>query len=495
MKENFDDILRRRWDERRFDIDTDHREEMIHLLDGQTTRRIVPFWWIAGAGFLILSIGLWFFLARSGSLSPHHPPHGTSRDIESPILSSDTRQAQETEGIHHLDLQEEKSTQYSKLPSESTVSSPDLDPVTSVTSNVSTSPSGSPASPNHSEHQNIIPAPKSNPAQHVQSSNPVPTKSEGRNSNKQAAPDQSPTLLPGHAAAPLSEENPQQTLPNTLPEEATQVRSSSGSIVAQSQESLPPEAIAESPYASRSNRISEPLALLILEESFHHQTHLVEPIEPHIKATRPWSLFAEAGAGIVLGAQPDFSSGWKLRAGMGAGYALNSRLQFIGAAGYLMQQGGFSFQRSSTVQHHGFGTRSSFNTLEPDRLHFIYGRLGMQYRLRRHIAGVFAGGQYLYGAQGAIEVYTQEQFASADMRQRRYTWLNTRGLTLWHWTGHLVYGYQLAPRLIAQAGTDIYFSTFTDTDPALAAEGYYWKGRLSSFHPFLSLNYTLYERR
>jgi hypothetical protein len=73
-----------------------------------------------------------------------------------------------------------------------------------------------------------------------------------------------------------------------------------------------------------------------------------------------------------------------------------------------------------------------------------------------------------------------------------YDWVKTDGLRKLHCTADLSYGYQLTPRLMASAGTDIYFSSITVADDALAQEGYYWNGAYAALHPFITLNYILY---
>ena len=118
----------------------------------------------------------------------------------------------------------------------------------------------------------------------------------------------------------------------------------------------------------------------------------------------------------------------------------------------------------------------------------------MQYRLHRHLFGAHGGMQYLYGAQGTIVTQVQDQFVAGTSESSTYGWVKTDGLRQLHWTADISYGYQLTPRLVATAGTDFYFSTITETDAALAADGYYWDGAFASLHPFITLNYLIYGR-
>jgi hypothetical protein len=165
------------------------------------------------------------------------------------------------------------------------------------------------------------------------------------------------------------------------------------------------------------------------------------------------------------------------------------------SAGYLMQQGGFDFQRSSTVSRPGFGLRSSFNSLNPERLHFVYSKIGGQYRIQRHILAAHGGIQWLYGAQGNFVIQNQDQFGTGPDETTKYSWLSIDGLRKANMTADFSYGYQLAPRLIVQAGTDIYFSSFTVEDDILSGEGYYWNGQYATFHPFITFNYQIYGNR
>lgn len=205
-------------------------------------------------------------------------------------------------------------------------------------------------------------------------------------------------------------------------------------------------------------------------------------------------LFGEAGVGMVLPSLPEYASGWKFRGGAGIGFRVSPKIQFSLSGGYLLQAGGFDFERTSTINQPSFGTRSSYNSLAPDKLHFVYSRIGMQYRLNRHLFGAHGGIQWLYGAQGTIVTQIQDQFVSGISESSTYSWVKTDGLRQLHWTADLSYGYQLTPRLVATAGTDFYFSSITETDAALAAEGYYWDGAFASLHPFITLNYLIYGR-
>ncbi len=251
-------------------------------------------------------------------------------------------------------------------------------------------------------------------------------------------------------------------------------------------------------------------SLLFPQERVTRYTAFIDPLEvagvdntsstgmnkimPHTVFKKLFYLFGEAGFGMVLPSLPAYTSGWKFRGGAGIGLRVSPKIQFSFSAGYLLQAGGFDFVRTSTINQPSFGTRSIDNSLTPDKLHFVYSRIGMQYRLHRHLFGMHGGIQYLYGAQGTIVTQVRDQFVAGLSESSSYSWLKTDGLRQLHWTADVSYGYQLTPRLVATAGTDFYFSSITETDAALAADGYYWDGAFASLHPFITLNYLIYGR-
>lgn len=244
--------------------------------------------------------------------------------------------------------------------------------------------------------------------------------------------------------------------------------------------------------AQRNSTLSPMVDPLAMEGIFYLQDDQMSGIQPNKSDSHSFYLFGELGTGLILGAQPEFTSGWKLRAGGGLGYSLNPKFQLTLAAGYLMQHGGFDFQRTSTVNTSGFGVRSNFNTLTPKTLHFVYTRLGAQYRVHRHIIAGHGGVQYLYGAFGNIVTQTEDSLVPGVEETSIDTWVKTDGLRTMLWTADIAYGFQITPRLSLMAGTDINFSDITVEDPELTQGGYYWKGAYSTLHPFVTLNYLIH---
>ena len=72
MKDNFDDILRRKLEEQHFPVDDTHRQEMIELLNGKKRRGILPLWWL-GSLVIVASLAGYFFVSEQESLQPANP--------------------------------------------------------------------------------------------------------------------------------------------------------------------------------------------------------------------------------------------------------------------------------------------------------------------------------------------------------------------------------------------------------------------------------------
>jgi hypothetical protein len=232
------------------------------------------------------------------------------------------------------------------------------------------------------------------------------------------------------------------------------------------------------------------LAIDHLDVTTRNEVHAIQPGKRH---KHPVYLFGEAGLGMVLASKPEYNGGLKLNIGGGLGYQLKPRLYVMWSAGYLLQEGGFDFERTSAFSQAGFGVRSQFHSLTPDRLHFVYSKFGLQYRSGRHVFAGYAGLQYNYGAQGLIEVQTMDQITQQDESTSRYAWLKTDGIRKWQWNTGLSYGYRVIPRLQASIGAQYYFTTLEADDPSLQSDGYYWNGITAKVQPFITFNYLLYD--
>ena len=446
-------------------------QEMIELLNGNKRRRAFPFWWAGGLGVLAVAAGLLLLTREAKELE------------DGQIGSQNTHMPNTTSG--------------NQVPSDAAQEK--MKATTSVT-DVSTNESIQPISTNTPTKQTAGSGRSS--AMPSSSSAPLKTNKQDSSTGKMKQP--SATKKPDISQTSTSSYTPDQVVLSPaktylVDEDAVHAYKIPSEVVTVTVEADEPvDQLTSSPNTittTRNNSTTAGVESLPIALIDYTTNASPGPIEPATSFRKSLYLFGEAGVGMILASKPEFTSGWKLRAGAGLLFRLSPKVQLSWAAGYLMQQGGFDFQRTSTVNQPGFGTRSSFNTLTPDRLHFVYTRIGAQYRMGRHLLGMHAGMQWLYGAQGTISIVTRDQFATAESEATDYTWVKTDGLRKLHWTGDISYGYQITPRLAVMAGTDIYFSSFTVTDEALELEGYYWSGAYASLHPFITLNYLIYGSR
>lgn len=486
MKPNFDDILKRKWEQKQFPVDPDHREQMLALLDKRDKRRILPIWWIGGlvvmgalAGFLLLAsdtdspseqsvaahateksaVDSPERIDTSGELSNAENQQGPSLASSALNVSSSTSQDQsnQTDQVNPAGYLKSAKGQVGSADTQQTASRNKITKSTNTTQ-----PSAS---------QSEIPSVKKPKV--VES---VPTMT---NFNDKTQSSSDPLLVPSVATGHTSVSDPQK----------------SESITAlAANENMMRNASTASPEVREQISVDD---IENLNASFLNiqERSVSVAVQPDVVFNKYFGLFAEVGTGLILASQPDFDTGWKFRAGAGLGYTIHPRLQLTWSAGYLFQDGGFDFQRSSTVQQSSFGARSSFNTLTPDQLHFLYTRLGAVYQLKKHLITSHIGVQYLYGAKGDITVQSMDQFVPGIQESTDYDWVVTDGLQRWQWSADLAYGYRLTPRMSLSAGAEFYFSSLTIEDKALAQEGYYWDGAFSKVHPFVTLNYMIHAIR
>lgn len=478
MKDNFDDILKRKLEEQHFPVDDTHRQEMIELLNGKKRRGILPLWWL-GSLVIVASLAGYFFVSEQESLQPANPIQKDAIRQATPLT-----EAQQTPSIANA-----QSSQNSSVKSTEEVAS----------------------IKEQQTHQLINPSTINTATINASTINSSTVNNKSTVNASTVNPKSTSPKVPGSAIASGTEEKELTTAPvapttylvegdiltsYTIVSQAVAVTIEDPDAYLEAE----PEIVLENEAGS----------LLFPQERLTRYTAFIDPLEvagvdntsntgmnkimPQTVYKKLFYLFGEAGVGMVLPSLPEYTSGWKFRGGAGIGLSVSPKIQFSFSAGYLLQSGGFDFERTSTINQPSFGTRSSYNSLTPDKLHFVYSRIGMQYRLHRHLIGVHGGMQYLYGAQGTIVTQVQDQFVAGTSESSTYGWVKTDGLRQLHWTADVSYGYQLTPRLVATAGTDFYFSTITETDAALAADGYYWDGAFASLHPFITLNYLIYGR-
>lgn len=460
MKDSFDDILKKKWEEFHFPVDNDHRNDMIRLLDQQHRRRTGLFWWFGGiGGGIVIMAAIILLINRnpSGEQAPVTPSkkHVGKEIIAQNIekteeLSSSTINQTETDATVQSETESgnvEASTAGSHLSSGSSAKSPDVvagREVEKITFKENTIES-------ESKHEVEI-----------------TTQIIKDNNNNVDLTENSGALI---------------TVSNTS-------ATSSPSVI--SNESA---AVAFSELVESRNHfgITDPLGSLSIDELLYERGSL-KKLAPVVVKRHPVFLFAETGLGLIPSSQPKYSAGWTWKTGAGLDYGLNTQQHLSLAIGYLLQKDGFDFEKSSTVQQLDFGARSNFHSLSPDKLHFVYARAGYHQRIHRHVLSLFAGTQYLYGAQGTIEIQSQGQLAE-DVTETKYGWLNIDGMTRWLWSGEVQYGYQLLPKLSVHAGLKYNFTSLKAPDDSLEEDGYYWDGKISSLSPFFTINYHLYGKK
>lgn len=460
MKDNFDDIIRRRWEERQFPVDVQHRADMAKLLDKRDRRKVFPFWWLFGIAGLV-GVALLIYSWPGNGDTQRSPDSREKLNELSPSAS----------GVNHDHAS-------AIPPQEPSFSAPEI-----KDKRVETDSGIKP----QALHDQAV---SSHHASSRQSFANVDKRAEG---DPVKTPNDA-TDLPdaNHSRVTGANQQISTATSSTQVESATAQQSGRDVIAPDAQTS---EGIPETSSSTARNSFLTPrIATLDIEELSLENSKPIHSIHPAFVHRQAWYLIAEFGGGLVFGSSPAYDAGWKLRAGGGLSFDVSPRVNLMWTGGYLMQQGGFDFERTSTVQLAGFGARSSFNTLSPDRLHHIYSRLGVNYKIHRHMLQAYVGAQWLYGMQGRISVFSQDQFAG-DQQSSEYTWLKTDGLHRLRYMTGIGYGYHLTPRMMIQAGTDIYLTSLTREDRELSEQGYYWKGQSAALHPFVTLNYIFYGHR
>ena len=444
MKNSFDDQLREKWEEKYFPVDEQHRQQMLELLDTNSRRKTGMFWWFGGLLLAVMVGG--YILFNNQALTPNEgPPSDQLNSTES--TEQFTQQQNTIDNDENNDNVDQAKTEVS---SEKDIERlPDNTKQTNKASGVSTA------------HKSKSTSAAKKPSDVDKAK--IFSKASNINTDQQTIIRQeSPVYISKPVAVTVYPADDE--IQNT-------------------------EAISQ----QRNTTITPPLETLLFTEQgkSSDQPSNIKPSSSHRNSIH---LFAETGTGFIPAVKQGYSSGFNFLAGGGLAYKIGAKTGIMLSAGYLLQKNGFDFERTSTVDQAGFGIRSHFNSLQPDKLHFVYSRLGLQYEMRRHLLSIHGGMQWLYGAQGNIVTNTTDQF-SGESQTTQYTWLNTDGMKCVLWNSEVYYGYRITPRMIFRAGLKYNFSSIEVEDQGLADEGYSWNGQYSSFIPSLIINYTIYGNR
>jgi hypothetical protein len=452
MSDDFDNKLRDKWEQKQFPVDDNHRQQMIALLDAQQRRKRGIIWWFGGAGIAIIGIGLiGLFNANKSNTttSPtiqidsintvNNPPLVTDNNVKENDLTSTSS---DQPNLSHQSLSDKKIN----------------------ISNKRNPQSKSGISSNSNSQHNYI----SKNVPFIAKNTIVSLKKSDFNNDENTK-----VIL-----------NSNQPITETSEPTITEINQDL---------SKPMDGVEFNLF--RNSYITSPLESNFYSEIEYSGPVVPKNIIPAFSNFHSLRLYTELGSGYIPSVKQVYSSGWNLMAGAGLKYKLGAKTSLFLSAGYLMQSNGFKFERTSVIQQPGFGTRSNFNTLIPDKLHFIYSKVGVQYELQRNVFSASIGGQWLYGAQGNIVITYEDQLTGNNIQTSDYAWLKTDGMRHLLMNTELLYGYRITPRICLQGGVKYYFSSIDKEDTVLHQEGYYWKGNFSSIVPSIIINYHLYGRR
>lgn len=435
MKNYFDDSLRKKWESFHFPVNEDHRAEMAKMLD-QPRRRRGIFWWVTGLGLSVMSIAIFFQVGNQPKSDPQYQKPHLLPGVDTSIREHAQFQERfETKEKDNLMIHEENDL----------TGSGSTHKVAETTAATIKSFSGT----SSSKRENSIDGLKQRSfvaktgADNATDNNPSITSAVF---SETPVDDHSELLLP------IVEELRTERIKNFTEEIAT----------------LPLISLVPS---ERSQAIQEPV----------------------VKTKKPFFVFAETGGEFLAGAQNSYSTGHAFNVGAGIQGGIVPGLSLFVSGGYQLQQDGFEFERTSTVNEAGFGARSNFHSLTPDQLHFVYSNIGLEYQLKRNVFQIAAGLQYLYGARGWLTVQTQDQLEGYS-EGTHYSWLNLKGMNRALWNGTIRYGYRVSPRITALGGVKYNFSTLRKVDQELSSEGFYWDGLQALWRPSIAIKYFIYGK-
>lgn len=488
MKENFDDIIKRRWEERQFPVDDTHRQEMAKLLEGDKKRRGIIFWWLGSiAAVMVAGYLIWMnsdmkvqaetqaALKVEAMAEPQAEAEaGLEVEVKEDLYKQSTETSTSVIGSNELQSSAKANVETNKADSKNLQKSKNtIDQNSSKGKNTTTSKSKAvkqKEQPGYTSQEN-----KNNTGLNEE------TKANGTIDQKGSDKMITENTAPPAEGYKVELENPNQA---TILSEQAAIR-------------VFPDSLEYDPWTNaiyrdgtvRSLNITKPVDALDVSK-VEISNRQPGAITPHTKQTHPIYFIGETGLGLVLASKPYYDGGIKFNVGGGLGMKLMPKVHLQLTGGYQMQDGGFDFQKTSTVNTLGFGVRSQFNTLQPERLHFVYGKLGAAYRFNRSTVTSHFGVQWLYGSQGNITRVDQNQVPAMQLETTDYAWLNTDGLRKTQWWWDVSYGYMVFPKCYIHGGVSYYFTSLTETD--IIENNYTWKGKTAKVQPFVTINYLLH---
>ncbi|MGB3079155.1 MAG: hypothetical protein WBB31_08785 [Saprospiraceae bacterium] len=489
MNNSFDDQLRKKWEEKHFPVDDQHRNEMISLLETNRRKKGI-FWWFGGLAIAVAIGGVLFYVNRENKIQAPVLPAPVVTEKNKSDVAQLSKAIVDKDNIQFSESKTEKSNTTRSSKSSKKVVQPTISEIKPSIDH------------SHAPAKNAME--KSVTQQSSTIENEQIAKTDIRQISKTDITQisktditQNPNTDIKQSPKVVNKEDVFSTAPNAVNNELIVIPNTSPSIVSKTVGiTVIPDDVEFMPADAPEHHYTyDPVPLeSIFFSEVTEQSSLTLAIKPSAAYFHSFNLFAEAGAGFIPGLKNEYSAGWNFNVGGGVGYKTGSKTSILLSAGYLLQKEGFNFERTSTVTQQGFGIRSNFNTLQPDKLHFIYSKLGLQYEVKRNIFSIYGGMQYLYGAQGTIVIRTVDQFATGT-ESSHYAWLSTDGMQRLLFNGEVLYGYRIAPRIVARAGLKYYFTSIDKNDDALRDEGYSWKGKFSSITPSFTVNYIFYGKR
>jgi hypothetical protein len=302
MKDNFDDLLKRKWEEQHFPVDEQHRADMIALLDGQKRRKVFPFWWISGLGLAALVAG-YFLVARhdAPSAAMHQSNDGINVDAnQNTQLQPGSKGTSEAiSNAAGSALNTASNTKAEAVPVTTTTGSADKN-----------NPSG-----NLNE---TAPGQKNNTNNKPSSSSKKSTDKQSQQQTKSEVKPVIPiTLSDKPASGEIIEKGVSPDGTFRVDEQAArsyQIISNAVAVTIEDPEADITPYIPPKPGSRIRVNVDE---IDLLELSGIHYTSDQAPgrITPKTSFNHTVYVFGEAGAGMILASKPDYNTGWKLRAG------------------------------------------------------------------------------------------------------------------------------------------------------------------------------------
>jgi hypothetical protein len=230
-------------------------------------------------------------------------------------------------------------------------------------------------------------------------------------------------------------------------------------------------------------------------ETLHGIELTLAKYTPTITPQKKYVIGLLSSAGYIQESfDKDISHAYQLQFGGFVQREISSHLSAGFEAGFVFNSAGIDFSKNSAVTQYGFGLRSTINNLELKRSYFAYGGIHLQYRMSRHILTGGIHTKYLYGAQGNIERFVEDDFGAYQEEVLENVWIETEGMEKISIDGLIGYGYQLFPNLNVQIQARLPLkSTSGERNQELFNDDYILESTKQKLIPEISLRYSLFR--